>query len=392
MDVTSRIARLLPRMLPVGMLTLAVVVAWSRYYTVLADAACSVSSALGAGQCSAGTVTNPAALLSAATQADTSGEARRQICAALAGVPFASDGCGDSTSEPPCSNRAGLGPLACDPTKWLGLGTSPGLSDCNVTAANDKLPYEFSVEPRANPRGPGCNVTKIRVDANGRATFCFQSLRLKVDRGFPDKQLLGQQYVDANPGQYCGPGSLEASYDAAGGTPSTSKLDIARYALKAPSGAPEVVVIPATVSGAKRTDSDDRADFNYARRALAVSHLRRDGNATPTVAEIAARMREISREYELKGFTWHHADLSRGSDAHYYYQMILVPSAIHDTTPHEGGSAWARSRGIAQDPMTFEPAWDPLVSAPSLSPVLRRGWPSQVSQELPEECRPCTSG
>lgn len=171
----------------------------------------------------------------------------------------------------------------------------------------------------------------------------------------------------------------------------TSKLDIARYALKTPSGAPEVVVIPITVTGAKRTDSDDRADFSYARRALAVARLRRAGQASPTIPEIAAEMREISRDYEQKGFTWHHADLSRGADGRYYYQMILVPSAIHDTTPHDGGSAWARSRGIAQDPTTFEPEWDPLASAPSLSPLLRRGWPDAASRELPEECRPCSA-
>jgi hypothetical protein len=389
MDVASPIARLLPRMVPLGVLTLAVVLAWSRFYTILADAACSVSSALGAGQCSAGTITNPRGLLDAVAQ-DGGEQGRKRICAALAGLPFAADGCDDASSEPPCRSHARL--AACDPTKWLGLGTSPGLGDCQVEAVNDRPPFEFSSQPRVPARGPGCNVTRIRVDAAARATFCFQSLRLKVDRGFPDKQLVGQRFVDANPGEYCGPGSLEASYDASGGTPSTSKLDIERYALKAPLGAPEVVVIPATVTGAKRADSDDRADFSYARRVLAVTRLRRADNASPTVPEISAEMRKISRDYEQKGFTWHHADLSRGSDGRYYYQMILVPSAIHDTTPHDGGSAWARSRGIAQDPTTFEPPWDPLASAPSLSPVLQRGWPDGVPRELPEECRPCSDG
>jgi hypothetical protein len=320
---------------------------------------------------------------------DGSGEGRRQICAAMASLPFAADACGDATSEPPCQNRARL--TACDPTKWLGLGTSPGLGDCEVEATSDDLPYEFTVKPSPRPRGPGCNVTKIRVDAAARVTFCFEALRLKVDRGFDGKQALGQQYVDANPGPYCGPGKLEASYDAAGGTPSTSKLDIARYALRGASSTPEVVTIPATVSGAKRTDSDDRADFSYARRALAVAHLRASGNASPTVPEISARMREISRDYEQRGFTWHHAELLRGADGRYYYQMILVPSAIHDTTPHDGGSAWARSRGIAQNPATFDPKWDALASPPSLSPVLQRGWPAGVPHELPEECRPCAT-
>jgi hypothetical protein len=389
MDVASRIGKLLPRMLPLGVLTLAVVLAWSRFYTVLADGACAVSSALGAGQCSAGTVTNPQELLNAATQAGGRGEGQRQICAAMASLPFAVDGCGDAASEPPCQNRARL--TACDPTKWLGLGTSPGLGDCEVEATNDQLPYEFTVKASPRPRGPGCNVTKIRVDAAARVTFCFQALRLKVDRGFPDKQALGQRYVDANPGSYCGPGALEASYDAAGGTPSTSKLDIARYALQGASRTAEVVAIPATVTGAKRTDSDDRADFSYARRALAVARLRTDGNASPTVPQIAAKMREISRDYEQRGFTWHHDELLRGADGRYYYQMILVPSAIHDTTPHDGGSAWARSRGIAQDPATFDPKWDALASPPSLSPVLQRGWPSAASRELPEECRPCST-
>lgn len=379
-------------MIPLGVLTLGVVLAWSRYYTVLANAACSVSSALGAGECSAGSVANPGALLDAASQADGSGAGRKQICAALAGLPFASDSCADDTgSEPPCSTRAALA-AACDPTKWLGLGTSPGLGNCQVEATNDQPPYEFSVKPRANPRGPGCNVTRIRVDASARATFCFQSLRLKVERGYPDKQAVGQQYVDANPGEYCEAGSLEASYDAAGGTPSTSKLDIARYAVKAPSGTPEVVVVPATVTGAKRTDSDDRADFANSRRALAVVRLRRAGNPDPTVAEIATVAGEISREYEQKGFTWHHADLSRGADGRYYYEMILVPSAIHDTTPHDGGSAWARGRGIAQDPKGFEPEWDPLSSPPGGSSVLQRRWPDGVPRELPEECRPCSDG
>jgi hypothetical protein len=390
MDVASPIGRLLPRMLPLGVLTLAVVLAWSRFYTVLADAACAVSAALGAGQCSAGSVSNPQALLNAATQADGAGEGRRQICAAMAGLPFAADACGEVAPESPCQNRAGL--TGCDPTKWLGLGTSPGLGDCEVEATNEALPYEFSVKPSPRPRGPGCNVTKIRVDAAARVTFCFEALRLKVDRGFPDKQALGQRYVDANPGSYCGPGRLEASYDAAGGVPPTSRLDIARYALKSDaSGAGEVVAIPATVTGAKRTDSDDRADFSYARRALAVARLRAAGNASPTVPEIAAKMREILRDHEQRGFTWHHAELLKGADGRYYYQMILVPSAIHDTTPHDGGSAWARSRGITQNPATFEPAWDALAPPPSLSPVLQRGWPAGVPRELPEECRPCAA-
>jgi hypothetical protein len=376
-------------MIPLGVLTLAVVLAWSRFYTVVADGVCAVSSALGAGQCSAGSVTNPRDLLDAATQTDGSGEGRRQICAAMASLPFGVDACGDTASEPPCQNRARL--TACDPTKWLGLGTSPGLGDCEVEATNDQLPYEFTVKASARPRGPGCNVTKIRVDAAARVTFCFEALRLKVDRGFDGKQTLGQQYVEVNPGPYCGPGKLEASYDAAGGTPSTSKLDIARYALRGASRTAEVVTIPATVTGAKRTDSDDRADFSYARRALAVARLRASGNASPTVPEISAQMREISREYEQRGFTWHHAELLRGADGRYYYQMILVPSAIHDTTPHDGGSAWARSRGIAQDPASFDPKWDALASPPSLSPVLQRGWPNGVPRELPDECRPCAT-
>jgi hypothetical protein len=389
MDVAASIGKLLPRMIPLGVLTLAVVVAWNRYYTVLSEGVCEVSSALGGGQCSPGTVSDPRALLDAATHADASGQGRRQICAALGSLPFAVEGCDDTPSQPPCRDRART--AACDPTKWLGLGTSPGLGDCEVEAVNDTLPYEFNVEPAARSRGPGCNVTKIRVDASARVTFCFQSLRLKVDRGFPDKQLLGQQYVGANAGEYCPPGSLEASYDAAGGTPSTSKLDIARYALKG-SPAPEVVVIPATVSGAKRTDSDDRADFAFARRALAVERLRRDGNRAPTVPEVARKAREVSRDYEQKGFTWHHADLLRGADGRYYYQMILVPSAIHDTTPHDGGSTWARSRGIAQDASALQPPWDALQPSPRLSPVLPRGWPQAVPQELPEACRPCTDG
>jgi len=389
MDLSSSIGKLLPRMIPLGILTIAVVVAWTQFYTVIADGVCAVSAALGAGQCSAGTA-DPQALLKQVTEADARGEGQKQLCAALASLPFPVEGCDTAPSDPPCRDRARRG--ACDPTKWLQLGTSPGLSDCEVVATNQTLPYEFAVTPRAQSRGPGCNVTKIRVDSSGRATFCFQSLRLKVERGFPGKQSVGQQYVDANAGDYCEPGKLEASYGALSGPQATSKLDIGRYALKGPSGAAEVVVIPATVTGAKRTDSDDRADFSYSRRALAVERLKREGNETPSTPEIAAAMRQILNDYEQKGFTWHHADLLQGADGRYYYRMILVPSAIHDTTPHDGGSAWARSRGVSQDPNSFEPPWDPLTPAPALSTLLRTGWPDSVSRELPEECRPCSSG
>lgn len=385
MGYVTSIAKLLPRMIPLGVLTLAVVLAWNRYYTVLASAACEVSAALGAGQCSPGTVANPRQLLDAANQT-TGGD---RLCTTLASLSLGSAADCEEPPEDatPCPGRARV--PACDPTKWLGLGTSPGLGDCQVVATNEQPPYEFAVTPRANSRGPGCNVTKLRVDATARVTFCFGQLRLKVARGFPGKLALGQEYVDKNPGQYCDAGQLEASYDAAGGTPSTSQLDILRYALKAPpSGAAEIVVVPATVSGAARSDSDDRADFSYSRRALAVARLRRAGNASPTTARIAAEMRVIN-DYEQQGFTWHHAELSRGSDGRYYYRMILVPSAIHDTAPHDGGSSWARSRGISQDPTSFDPAWDALAEPPSLSPVLARGWPASVSRELPQECRPC---
>lgn len=387
MELAASMGKLLPRMIPLGALTLAVVVAWSEFYTVVADGVCTVSAALGAGDCSPGQVSDPQALLDAATQADARGEGQEYLCRVLSSLPFSIDSCESTAPKPPCRNRAGA--AACDPTKWLALGTSPGLGDCEVEATNENVPYEFTVKPRERARGAGCNVTKIRVDEAGRATFCFESLRLKVDRGFPGKLALGEQYVTANPGEYCEPGRLEASYDAAGGSPSTSKIDLLRYALKGPSGAAEIVVVPATVSGGKRTDSDDRNDFGNSRRALAVERLRREGNTDPTVAQISARARELSDEYEQKGFTWHHADLLRGSDNRYYYRMILVPSAIHDTTPHDGGSSWARSRGVTQNPGTFEPAWDPRSTAPSLAPLLSSGWPPGVPRELPEECRPC---
>ena len=389
MDLAASIGKLLPRMLPLGVLTLAVVLAWSRFYTVIGEGVCAVSAALGAGPCSPGTVSDPQALLDVATQTDARGEGQEQLCRVLSALPFAVDGCQNASPEPTCRGAARA--AACDPTKWLGLGTSPGLSDCEVEATNETLPYEFSVKPRERIRGAGCNVTKIRVDAAARVTFCFESLRLKVDRGFPGKLALGEQYVAANPGEYCEPGRLEVRYDAAGGSPSTSKVDLLRYALKGPSG-PEIVVVPATVTGPKRADSDDRADFSYSRRALAVEWLRREGMAAPTVPQISSKAREISNDYEQKGFTWHHADLLRGADGHYYYRMILVPSAIHDTTAHDGGSAWARSRGVAQDPDTFEPPWDPRTSPPGLSGVLGSGWPSSVARELPEECRPCADG
>jgi hypothetical protein len=391
MELESSIGRLLPRMIPLGVLTLAVVLAWSRFYTVIAEVACSVSAAIGAGQCSAGTVPDPQGLLNAVTQADARGEGRKQLCSALASLPFPVEGCDGASSDPPCREQARLGASTCDPTKWLRLGTSPGLSDCDVVAKNQTLPYEFEVKPRAVSRGPGCNVTRIRVDGSARVTFCFQSLRLKVDRGFPDKLRLGQEYVDANPSNYCGAGELEGSYDALSGGEPTSRLDIGRYALKSRAGVAEVVVIPATVTGPRRTDSDDRNDFSYSRRALAVERLKREGNASPSTAEIAAAARQILNDYEQKGFTWHHADLLRGADGRYYYRMILVPSAIHDTTPHDGGSAWARGRGVTQDPKSFDPPWDPLDAPPALSTVLRTGWPDSVSRELPEECRPCSN-
>ena len=162
-----------------------------------------------------------------------------------------------------------------------------------------------------------------------------------------------------------------------------------RYALKSPAGSAEVVPIPATVSGAKRSDSDDRADFSYSRRALAVARLRRAGEQRPTTAQIAAEMRVIASDFEQRGFTWHHADLLRGADHRYYYEMILVPSAIHDTTPHDGGSAWARSRGIAQSPSSFQPPWDPLATPVRGSGVLATGWPASASRDLPPGCRPC---
>jgi hypothetical protein len=386
MGYLTSIAKLLPRMIPLGVLTLAVVLAWNRYYTVLASAACEVSATLGSGRCSPGRVDDPQGLLDAAAN----GRAGKPRCTTLASLSLGSAAdCEEPADDAPsCPGRARL--PACDPTKWLGLGTSPGLGDCEVVAMSERAPYEFSVQPRARSRGPGCNVTKLRVDASARVTFCFQQLRLKVARGFPGKLALGQEYVDKNPGQYCDAGQLEASYDAAGGLPPTSKLDIVRYALQAPppSGAPEIVLVPATVSGGPRSDSDDRADFSYSRRALAVARLRRAGNTAPSTAQIAAEMRVID-DYEQQGFTWHHAELLRGADGRYYYRMILVPSAIHDTTPHDGGSAWARSRGINQDPTKLEPAWDPLAPPPSTSPVLERGWPASVSRELPEECRPC---
>lgn len=390
MELAASVGKLLPRMIPLGVLTVAVVVAWTQFYTVVGDGVCTVSAALGAGDCSPGQVSDPQALLDAATRADDRGEGREYLCRALSSLPFSVDGCEAAPSEPTCRGRAGAS--SCDPTKWLGLGTSPGLGDCEVEATNDQLPYEFTVKPRERPRGPGCNVTKIRVDESARVTFCFDSLRLKVDRGFPGKLAVGEQYVAANPGDYCEPGRLEASYDAAGGSPSTSKLDLLRYALKGPAGRAEVVVVPATVSGGRRTDSDDRSDFTSSRRALAVEYLRRDGIANATASQISAKAREISDQYEQRGFTWHHADLLRGADNRFYYRMILVPSAIHDTTPHDGGSSWARSRGVTQDPSKFEPAWDPREAPPSLTPLLNGGWPSGVAEELPAECRPCTDG
>lgn len=384
MELAAALGKQLPRMVPLGALTLAVVLAWNRFYTIIGDGVCAVSVALGGGECSPGKVDDPQALLDAATTADGTGRGQEQLCRVLSSLPFAVEGCDAAApSEPSCRGRSRAS--ACDPTKWLGLGTSPGLSDCVVEATNETLPYELSVTPRERSRGPACNVTKIRIDADARVTFCFESLRLKVVRGYPGKLALGERYVASNPGDYCPAGQLQASYDAAGGAPSTSKLDIGRYALKGPAG-PEIVTVPATVSGGARQGSDDNEDFKHSRRALAVAYLAREGNSQPTDAEILAKGRSIQREFEDKGFTWHHADLLKGSDGLYYYRMILVPSAIHDTTAHDGGSTWARTRGVTQPSRE----WDPLSTPPSLSPVLPKGWPSSIPRELPEECRPCT--
>lgn len=382
----ASIGKLLPRMIPLGVLTIAVVIAWTRFYGVIAEAVCTASAALGAGQCSAGTAPDPQALLTSVTGANGNGPGD-QLCTVMASLPGAApEGCEGSAAQEQCRQRRAN---ACDPTKWMQLGPrSPGLSNCAVEPTTDKLPYEFAVTPRPN-RTPACNVTKIRVEASGLVTFCFEEVRLKVKTGWPGKLALGQQYVNANPGTYCERGQLEAYYMPAGGhSDATSIVDLTRYGVKNTSGTTEAVVVPVTVSGAGRSNSDDKIDFMHSRRALAVSRWRQRGTQTPTEEQISSEAGLIEKEYDNKGFTWHHADLLRGADNRYYYRMILVPSAVHDTTPHDGGSTWARSRGISQT----AGSWDAKLRPAGLASVLSPGWQSAASREPPEECQPCTEG
>jgi hypothetical protein len=91
MNALSQMVRLLPRMVPLAAVTVAVVVAWSQFYGAVGSVVCTVSAALGTGECSPGAPPDPQALLDQLrAPGSTPG---KQICAALAGSPIPVAGC-----------------------------------------------------------------------------------------------------------------------------------------------------------------------------------------------------------------------------------------------------------------------------------------------------------
>jgi hypothetical protein len=63
MNPFLRILTLLPRMVPLGVVTVAVVLAWGQFYQVIGGVVCQASAALGSTACAAGEIPDPAALL-----------------------------------------------------------------------------------------------------------------------------------------------------------------------------------------------------------------------------------------------------------------------------------------------------------------------------------------
>jgi hypothetical protein len=101
MNPFARILRLLPKMIPLGVVTVAVVLAWGRFYQVVGDVVCRVSGALGGSMCSQGELPDAAALLDRLSPTGK-GEPAGDDCTSLAGVLSGTGRCsngGDSASD-----------------------------------------------------------------------------------------------------------------------------------------------------------------------------------------------------------------------------------------------------------------------------------------------------
>ncbi len=252
----------------------------------------------------------------------------------------------DSTSESrgnsAKTNGNGKRPRECDqcddPTAHI--KNKPSLTKKCTRVVPDEPPvYSYK------DNGPNtCPVTAVHLSDDGDVTYCFKQYATSKSKksggrnqGVADGSIAGKVHRSCPAGTKF---SVKYEPASAGGTDS-ARVDLTPFA-----AGDSKVLIPATVSGTERANNDDGADFKY---SWAQFRKRRPGKPGMTQAE-------FKKQYD--GYTWHHDKVVKIGNL-YYYEMILVPTTIHETAPHAGGSAWIRAAGITQTPAVAADAYTP---------------------------------
>lgn len=99
MPVLTRLFALLPKMVPLGVITVAVVFAWGRFYQNAGTIVCQAASVLGADMCTPGTLPDAQGLLDELTDGD--GTSPIENCNTIAAGLLSNTGlCGDAEDSP----------------------------------------------------------------------------------------------------------------------------------------------------------------------------------------------------------------------------------------------------------------------------------------------------
>jgi len=220
-----------------------------------------------------------------------------------------------------------------DPT--ANIKPSPSLKNCQMKPPDQKGPtYTYG-----NKGAKKCNIEAVNLDSKGNVTYCFNSYGTAKGKNGARNEGIADDAIKGKVDSKCPAGtkwSVEYEPVKVGGTES-ARVDLSPYAVPK-----STVLVPATVSGPSRTGSDDSADFKFSWDAFR--------KANPQYKD----MSNSALDKQFAGYTWHHNKVVKIGGT-YYYEMMLVPTTLHESAPHAGGSSWIRGAGATQTP-TDDPA------------------------------------